>query len=302
MTNLNKELSELLKKRISIYEESEKNWHRASQLDYLSFWVDSEELKKSNPFGIIRDNPNLEATEYNNVYKFIDEKQLLLQYFPDDWSDPIAILQRYKIKTPTVDKWKISVYWKGLRLYYCWLLPWLPNYILKYAWEVYRADVCFDRKDKYPIWIIDKLKENLQKWSDESRTYKTFWDEKSPLFIRIYDKTLDLKDHKRFWAWLYPSRYRQQCWRLECKFTWRYAKSQTAMERLWINPPDWKIEKLKECKRDYLKSWFYNFMMYIDYLPDKKLQYELLDWIRNLAIKKQKKLKDFISWDVLEND
>lgn len=298
MTNLNKDLSELLKQRIIIYEKFEKEWRRASQLDYLSFWVDDEAWKNCNPFGVVRDNPNLESTEFPNVYKFIDEKQLLLQYFPEDWSDPIAILQWYKIKTPSVEKWKISVYWKWLRLYYCGFLPRLPDYVLKYAWEVYRADVCFDQKNKYDPLIISWLKENLQKGSDSSWTYKTFWDERSPLFIRIYDKTLDLRDHKRFGAWLYPSRYRQQCRRLECKFTWRYAKSQTAMEWLGINPPNWKVEKLKACKKDYLKSGFYNFMMYIDYLPDKKLQYELLDWIRNLAIKKQKKLKDFISWDL----
>lgn len=299
MTNLNKGLSELLKKHISIYEESEKNWHRGSQLDYLSFWV-SDDWWQFNPFKDIRDNPNLEPTEYANVYQFMDEKQYLLQYVPNDWSDPIAILQWYRIKTPSIDKWKISIYWKGLRLYYCGLLPRLPNYILKYAWEVYRADICFDRKEKYNPWIID-LAENLTKWSEDKRTYKTFWDEKSPLFIRIYDKTLDLKDHKWHWAWLYPSRYRQQCRRLEAKFTGRYAKSQTAMEWLWINEPNWKIERLKDVKRDYLKSGFYNFMMYIDYLPDKKFQFELLEWIKNLAIKKQKKLKDFISLEFDEN-
>ena len=295
MTNLNKGLSELLKKHISIFEESEKNWRRASQLDYLSFWV-SDDWRKHNPFPVIRDNPNLEPTWFDNVYQLFDDKQLLLQYFPSDWSDPIAILQWYKIKTPTIDKWKISVYWKGLRLYYVWLLPRLPNYIIKYAWDVYRADVCFDRKEKYPVWIID-LPENLQKGSDKERTYKTFANEKSPLFIRIYDKTLDLRDHKRFGAWIYPSWYRKQCRRLECKFTWRYAKSQTAMEWLWINEPNWEIESVRNSKKDYLKSWFYNFMMYIDEIPNKELQYELLDWIRTLAIKKQKKLKNYISLD-----
>jgi len=290
-------LSELLKKHISIFEESEKNWHRASQLDFLSFRVSEESRKNLNPFGVIRDNPNLEKTEYPNVYQLIDDKQLLLQYFPEDWSDPIAILQRYKIKTPTIDRRKISVYWKWLKLYYCWFLPRLPNYILKYADEVYRADVCFDRPEKYPAWIID-LAENLQKGSDKDRVYKTFGDEKSPLFIRIYDKTLDLKEHKWFAAWIYPDWYRRQCWRLECVFTWRYAKSQTALEWLWINEPDWKIEKVKNSKKDYFKSWFYNFMMFIDEMPNKQNQYELLEWIKNLAIKKQKKLKNFISLDI----
>ena len=300
MVVLNKGLSELLKKHISIFEESEKNWHRASQLDYLSFWVDSESLKSCYPFDIIRDNPNLEKTEYPNVYKLIDDKQLLLQYFPDDWSDPIAILQWYKIKTPSKEAWKISVYWKWLKLYYCWLLPRLPTYILRYAGEVYRADVCFDRPDKYPAWVVD-LPENLQKGSNENRVYKTFWNEKSPLFIRIYDKTLDLRDHKRFASWIYPDWYRKQCRRLECKFTWRYAKSQTAMEWLGINEPDWRIEKVKNVKKDYLKSGFYNFIMFIDQIPNKYAQYELLESIKTLVIKKQKKLKDFISLDINNN-
>ena len=301
MTNLNKGLSELLKKRISIFEENEKNWHRASQLDFLSFRVDDESRKSCNPFDTIRDNPNLEPTEFENVYQLIDEKQLLLQYFPTDGSDPIAILQWYKIKTPSVEGRKIAVYWKWLRLYYCWLLPRLPNYILKYAGEVYRADVCFDQKEKYNPWIID-LAENLQKGSDENWSYKTFWDERSPLFIRIYDKTLDLKDHKRFASWIYPSRYKNQCRRLECVFTWRYAKSQSALEWLGINPCDWTIEKQKAPKKDYLKSAFYNLIMYIDLLPTKEMQYELLQWIKNMVIKKQKKLKNFISLDDINDD
>lgn len=301
MTNLNNDLSELLKKHISIFEESEKNWRRASQLDYLSFWVDIESLKNANPFGVIRDNPNLEPTEYPNVYQFIDEKQILLQYFPSDWSDPISILQWYKIKTPSVDKWKISIYWKWLRLYYCGLLPRLPNYVCKYAWEVYRADVCFDRKEKYPAWIVD-MDENLQKGSDDSWIYKTYWNEKSPLFIRIYDKTLDLKEHKRFAAWIYPSWYRDSCRRLEAKFTWRYAKSQTALEWLWINQCDWIIEKKKEAKRDYLRSVFYNLIMYVDLLPSKQNQYDLLTQIKNLTTKKLNKLKDFTSIDDIPND
>lgn len=301
MTNLNKDLSELLKKHISIFEESEKNWRRASQLDYLSFWVDEKALKTSSPFEIIRDNPNLEPTEYENVYKFVDEKQVLLQYFPSDWSDPISILQWYKIKTPSVDKWKISIYWKWLRLYYCGLLPRLSSYVCKYAWKVYRADICFDRKEKFPFGIVD-LPENLQKGSDEKWVYKSFGNEKSPLFIRIYDKTLDLRDHKRFASWIYPSWYRDSCRRLECKFTWRYAQSQSALEWLGINDCDWIVEKVKNVKKDYLASAFYNLIMYIDLLPTKQIQYDLLQKIKNMVIKKQKKLKDFISLDDITDD
>jgi hypothetical protein len=58
---------------------------------------------------------------------------------------------------------------------------------------------------------------------------------------------------------------------------------------------------LKENKRNYLKSAFYNLLMYIDFVPDRKLQYDILINVKDLCNKKLRKLKDFISCDN-END
>ena len=138
-------------------------------------------------------------------------------------------------------------------------------------------------------------------WKDNDLTYMWFGNKKSPLFIRIYDKTLDLaKDHNSM-AWLYPDRYTQSCWRIECKFTQRYAQSMSALEWLGVVERNWKVQKIKNSKRDYLKSAFYNLLMYIDFIPDRRVQYNLLDWIKTMCNKKMKKLKDFISLDC-END
>lgn len=301
MENLSNDLSELIKSHISIYGNFSDSLTRYNQLDFLSFWVKKDSLKLSNPFkiGQNRDNPNWELTKYENVYQFQDEEKIILQYIRD-WYSPVVILQRYKIKTPTVENWKISIYWKWLRLYYCWFLDWLPDYINEYAWEVVRADLCWDNKQKIPAWVVD-LPCNITIWEWENWSYKWFWNKKSPFFVRIYDKTLDLQKDKNSMAWLYPERYTSSCWRIEAKFTWRYAKSLSALEWLWVVPRTWKIQKLPNTKRNYLKSAFYNLLMYLDFIPDRKLQYEILNSVKDMCNRKIKKLKDFISLDC-END
>lgn len=285
----------MLKTHISIFENFNDSLTRYNQLDFLSFWVKKDSLKLLNPFkiGQIRDNPNWELTEYDNVYQFVDEDKIILQYIRE-WYSPVVILQWYKIKTPTVEDWKISIYGKGLKLYYSWYLDWLPDYINQYAWEVVRADLCWDNKNKIPEWVVD-LPCKITIWNDYDWTYKGFGNKNSPLFIRIYDKTLDLKKDKNSMSRLYPERYTSSCWRIEAKFTWRYAKSLTPLEWLWIVERNWKIKQIPTIKRNYLKSAFYNLLMYLDYLPDKRLQYDILDSVRIITIKKIKKLKDFIS-------
>lgn len=302
MEKLNNDLSELVKSHISIYENLSQKSLFLDQLDFLAFWVDAEKMAENTPFtnDLFRDNPNWENTIYDNVYQMVEEDKIVLQYVRE-WYSPIAILQRYKIKTKNEwEKRKISVYWKWLRLYYCWFLDWLPDYIDQYCGDVIRADICWDCKDKIPEWVVD-LQNTVTYWEWQNRTYKWFWNKRSPLFIRIYDKTLDLaKDHNSM-AWLYPERYTSSCWRIECKFTGRYAQSMSALQWLGVVERDWKIQKLKSVKRDYLKSAFYNLLMYIDFIPDRKIQYDLLDWIMCMCSKKLKKLKNFISLDN-END
>ena len=303
MVKLNDDLSELVKSHISIYENFENSRWRSEQLDFLAFRVDTWKLSKNSPFPcdnwFIRDNPNWELTNYENVYQLVESDKIVLQYVRE-WYTPVAILQWYKVKIPWKEWRKISVYWKWLRLYYCWYLDWLPDYIDLYCWDVIRADLCRDNEKKIPDAVVD-LPCNITIWEGDNWSYKWFWNKKSPFFVRIYDKTLDLaKDHNSM-AWLYPEWYTSSCWRIECKFTQRYAQSMSALEWLGIVERNWKVQKIKNPKRDYLKSAFYNLIMYIDRLPDKRMQYDLLNWIKTLVNKKLKKLKDFISLDC-END
>ena len=303
MVKLNDDLSELVKSHISIYENFENSRWRSEQLDFLAFRVDTWKLSKNSPFPcdnwFIRDNPNWELTNYENVYQLVESDKIVLQYVRE-WYTPVAILQWYKVKIPWKEWRKISVYWKWLRLYYCWYLDWLPDYIDLYCWDVIRADLCRDNEKKIPDAVVD-LPCNITIWEGDNWSYKWFWNKKSPFFVRIYDKTLDLaKDHNSM-AWLYPEWYTSSCWRIECKFTQRYAQSMSALEWLGIVERNWKVQKIKNPKRDYLKSAFYNMIMYIDRLPDKRMQYDLLNWIKTLVNKKLKKLKDFISLDC-END
>lgn len=304
MTILNNDLSELLKNHISIYENFENSRWRTEQLDFLAFRVDKDKMSKKSPFKdselICRDNPNWELTEFENVYRFMDEDKIVYQYVRD-WYSPVVILQWYKVKIPNKEGWKISVYWKWLRLYYCGYLDWLPDYIDQYAGDVIRADLCWDNKEKIPDCVVDDLSCNITIWEGDNWSYKWFWNKRSPLFIRIYDKTKDLaKDHNSM-AWLYPDWYISSCWRIECKFTQRYAQSMSALQWLGVVERNWSIRKIKNPKRDYLKSAFYNLLMYIDFIPDRRLQYDLLDWIKTLVNKKLKKLKDFISLEDCEN-
>lgn len=301
MEKLNNDLFGIVFSHISIAWDLLDKSRFYDQLDYLTFRVNVEKMALNSPFDFdyLRDNPNWETTIYDNVYKMVEEDQIVLQYVRE-WYAPVAILQRYKMNTKEWEKRKISVYWKWLRLYYCWLLDRLPDYINMYAWKVIRADLCRDTKDKIPEWVVD-LTNTVTYWEWDNWTYKWFWNKRSPLFIRIYDKTLDLKKDHNSMARLYPDWYTSSCWRLECKFTWRYAESMSALEWLWIVKRDWKIQKQVEQKRDYLKSAFYNLLMYIDFIQDRKKQYDLLEWIVILCNKKLKKLKDFISLDD-END
>lgn len=304
MRNLSNDLSELVESHISCYEILDNSSLSVEQLDFLSFRIDVEKMSKNSPFkdwyDVIRDNPNREPTIYDNVYQMIEEDKIVFQYIRE-WFTPVAILQWFKVKLPSGEKWKMSVYWKWLRLYYCWFLDWLPDYINEYAWEVIRADVCWDLKEKIPEWVVD-LPNTVTYWEWENRTYKWFWNKRSPLFIRIYDKTLDLKKDKNCMSWLYPSRYTKECRRIECKFTWDYAKSLNVLEWLWIVERNWKIQKEKSKTKDYLKSAFYNLIMFLDMLPNKEEEYNILLWISQLVWKKIKKLSTFISVNDYEND
>lgn len=70
-----------------------------------------------------------------------------------------------------------------------------------------------------------------------------------------------------------------------------------------LNCWTWLKDKKEKAKtKDYLKSAFYNMIMYLDMLPNKSEEYNILLWIHQLVSKKIKKLKDFISVTDYEND
>lgn len=85
MLKLNNDLSELLKTHISVYEDFNKTLTVYEQLDFLAFWVKKDSLELNNPFNFndLRDNPNWELTNFENVYQFVEEDKIVLQYVVD---------------------------------------------------------------------------------------------------------------------------------------------------------------------------------------------------------------------------
>lgn len=302
MKELKKSLSELLSSHIKIWQSFQNELTRYNQLDFLTFWVKESAWKLENPFKIdeIRDNPNWELTNWPNVYQFVDipKKNILFQYVKEGKA-PISIMSWYYEKTPTCEGWKISVYWKWLRLYYLGYIPWLRDYINHYAEKVIRADLCRDNANPIKDSVVD-LPNTITIWKDKIRTYKGFWVKNSPLFIRIYDKTLDLKKDKFAMAWLYPEFYQKQCRRIEAKLTWRYASSYSAVERLDLITLDSELLPDIKPERNYLKSALYNLIQYIDFIPNTDLQLQILEGAKDLCNKKIKKLIRF-NWLINNN-
>lgn len=295
MKELKNSLWELLNSHIKIRQSFQNDLTRYSQLDFLTFRVKDTAWKLDNPFKIddIRDNPNWELTNYPNVYKLIDIDKKVIQFqYVEQWHAPIMIFQRYYEKTPSCEGRKICVYWKWLRLYYLWKLDRLRDYINYYAWKVIRADLCRDNPNKIDSNVVD-LTNTITIWKDSQWSYKGFWKKNSPLFIRIYDKTLDLKKDRFAMAWLYPDRYQKQCRRLEAKLTWRYAQSYSAIQ--WLDLIDFDKELIRETKveRNYIKSALYNLIQSIDYIPDTDLQAQILQGCKDLSTKKLRKILRF---------
>lgn len=285
MKKLNNNLYELLSSHNKLFQSFQNELTRYNQLDFLTFWVKDTAWKLENPFKIdeMRDNPNWELTNRPNVYQLVDIDKIQFQYI-EQWHAPIMILQRYKEKTPTCEGWKICVYWKGLRLYYLWKIDRLRDYINHYAWKVIRADLCFDNPNPIDPTIVD-LENTITIGKNEKRSYKWFWKKNSPLFIRIYDKTLDLKKDKFAMAWLYPEWYQKQCRRFEYKLTWRYANSYSAIQWLDLIDFDKWLAPCVKVERNYLKSALYNLIQSIDYIPDTDLQAQILQGCKDLSTK-----------------
>ena len=243
------------------------------QIDFLAFYCDIEARKLHSPYTEYmyanRDNNNLIHTKRDNVYAMVDyDEWKIYLYYMETWK-AVTILRWSKYW----DKHRIDVYWKALRLYYNWYIQWLREYIKTYAWEMQRVDIARDTKTKYNEYICDLwyTKDLEKKWkkviveTDNDWTYRTYWNKNSRLFVRIYDKTLDLKDDKFLHAWLYPERYKQQCRRLEAKLTQEYARSQDALEWLDMIEIKKKVEPRKNYDRSTYKTTLLWMITLIDY-------------------------------------
>lgn len=255
--------------------------HWIFQLDFLSRYVDPLRSKEwwvpcfSEYW--VKDNPNWIPTEYENVYAKTEyhwENVSIDYQLVIPWKSPVAILNRWYFKVRVWSKyeyrWRICVYGKALKLYYNWYIQRLKDYIIKYNWECCRADLCRDFPCEIPSWIIDL---NIT-WTNHTTTY--FWEKNSPLFFRIYDKTLDLKREKNCFSRLYPERYKKSCWRLEAQLTWRYSRSMDPLDWLDIMKVDKsKIQKIESWDRSVYKTALYGVINTIDRVnlsTDEKLE------------------------------
>lgn len=270
------------------------------QLDFLAWYPEKDRLEIywcPNDFDHYRDNPNWEPTEYENVYKMVEVKgeNFIVNYqLIIPWKSPVAILNRFYFKVREwnkyVYKWRISVYWKALKLYYMWYIPWLMDYIIKYNGVCCRADLCWDFPCKIPDWIIDL---NIT-GTNHDTTY--FWEKNSPFMVRTYNKTEDLRSQKNCFSRFYPDWYVKECRRLECQFKGRYANC--------MNPLDWldiikvdksKIEKIENLQRNVYKTALYSVINTIDWVNlSSQEKLDILINSKKLLEKKIKKLSENI--------
>lgn len=241
------------------------------QLDFLAWYVDDFRLEAYwVPWFInevwIKDNPNWIPSEYENVYiktEFHWENVSIDYQLVIPGKSPVAILNWWYFKVRKwkeyVWRWRISVYWKALKLYYSWYIPRLQNYIIKYNWECSRADLCRDFPCDFPNWIVDLA----ITWTNHNTVY--FWEKNSPIFFRKYDKTQDLRREKNCFSWLYPDRYIEKCYRLECQLSGDYSRSMSPLEWLDILQVDKsKIQKQDKVDRNVYKTALYSVINTID--------------------------------------
>ena len=291
---------DILEKNCSCFDLLEKEWIK--QIDFLAFYVDPIKMSQNSPFdsSTVRDNPNWVSTEYENVYKMIDYDKWIMTYlYIEPWRAPIAVLRwdKQTIWTSKTEKWRISIYWKALKLFYSGQLDWLVDYVATYQDPLgcFRVDLCYDldyRINEKCIWLKEKicLWDNLSLFP-ERWTYKWFGKKNWDIFIRIYDKTLDLKKDKNINAWLYPEWYKECCWRTEFKLGWVYSRAQSPLK--WLL---WLDRNLEYCRdysndRNYLWCILYNTIQAVSsYVIDPNEQYEILNKAKSILDSKLDRL------------
>lgn len=246
-----KNIDMVLRDHITIYDDLKDSGRYIEQVDYLAFYCDQKAREKKSPFDEYtyaekRDNTNRMHTKHENVYAMIDDKQRLFLTYSEWWNAPVTILRWSKLK----DQWKVDIYWKGLKLYYSGKISRLEDYVKFYQWETQRVDICRDTKNKPNEYICDLgYDKNLNKKgkkviveTNNDRTYRTYWNKNSRIFVRIYDKTLDLKEDKFIHAYLYPEWYKNECRRIEVKLTLEYARSDAPINWLKMVKRDKQME------------------------------------------------------------
>lgn len=243
------------------------------QLDYLQWYPDPERIERYGlPWDIdnvwIKDNPNWVPTDYENVFI---KTEIYWEHIAIDyqliipWKSPVSLINRWYFKVREWSeykwKWRITVYWKALRLYYIWYIQRLQDYIIKYNWICCRADLCWDFPCEFPNWIID-LKIT---WTKYDTVY--FGRDNSDIFFRKYNKTQDLRKDKNCFSWFYPERYKNECWRLEAQLTGRYSKSMSPLDWLDIMHVDKSaIQKIESWNRNVYKTALYSVINTIDWV------------------------------------
>jgi hypothetical protein len=77
------------------------------------------------------------------------------------------------------------------------------------------------------------------------------------MFIRIYNKTEDLRKDKNIHSFIYPKWYMEKCWRVEFELKGRYSRLATPIEWLESQNRDFKIQPVPQTKRNNAKSLIY---------------------------------------------
>lgn len=269
---MEKTIDDVLRKHILIYDElNNEKWKYIKQIDYLAFYCNDTARKIHNPFTEYlyaqRDNNNMVKTKWDNVYAMVEPDRIYL-YYMETWK-AVNILRRARYK----ENWRIDIYWKWLRLYYNGYISWLREYVKTYMWKMQRVDIARDTKTKYNEYICDLwyTKDLEKRWkkviveTNNEWTYRTYGSKNSSMFVRIYDKTLDLKEWKYLYARLYPEWYKNECRRLEVKLQMEYARSMTALEWLDMIPCD---KAIIAPKKNYDKQMYKTILLYTISLID----------------------------------
>lgn len=275
---MNKTISELMISHFTLLEWLDFNSLRGrKQIDFLRFYVPiDKQLLYGTPFdwSSVRDNPNMESTPYQNIFKMTDYKTSLWVYCLPNVS-PVSVLRWGKVKVKK--EWvyqellEVCIYWKALALYYAWHLSRLRDFVIRYQWECSRVDICYDFNqdipgDKLPGDIFTDLRNTALFPNKDNSWYDTIYygDKHSPMFIRIYNKTEDLRKDKNIHSFIYPKRYMEKCRRVEFELKGRYSKLATPLDWLESQNRDFMIRPITQIKRNNFKTAIYSLVNCVD--------------------------------------